>query len=94
MTGSETGSTSNPLSAMSPGHKPQNSAISGEGYDALGDMGANTRVQRVTWHPAQDIGKSPISGGAPVRTVHYIPYAKGVRHSPRMSKASALSKGQ
>lgn len=77
---------------MAPSKEAHNSADFTVTRMALGDMGASTRVQRVPWHPAQPDDNAPVSGAAPVRTVHYIPYAKGVRHIPRMSKASALQR--
>lgn len=65
---------------------------------ALGDMGANIRVQRVPWHPAQRTDNAPFTGAAPVRTVHYILNAIGVRHYHRMSlrvrRRSAQKAGQ
>ena len=79
---------------MSPGHKPQNSAISGEGHNALGDMGDNIRVRRVTWHPAQAPDNAPLSGAAPVRTVHYIPLRHNTRTSLRVRPAEGREGGQ
>jgi len=53
-------------------HKAQNSADFAATRPVRDDMGASARVQRVPWHPAQPADNAPISGAAPVRTVHYI----------------------
>lgn len=74
---------------MAPSDKARNSAISTVTRMVQGDMGARIRVQQVPWHPAQPSDNAPVSGAEPVRTVHYILNAKGVRQDHRMASRHA-----
>lgn len=70
---------------MAPSHKPQNSAGFCGCRMPSGAMAPKARCFWVPWHPHQPPDNAPFTGAAPVRTVHYILNAKGVRHNPRMS---------
>lgn len=74
---------------MTPGHKPQNSAGFIVTRMALGDMGASSRVRRVTWHTTQSADNESIPGAAPVRPVHYKLRPAGRASEPLHEPASA-----